>query len=137
MRPSGPEPVTRGARVSDRITVRRIEFHGFHGVPAAEREIGHRYRVDLHMELDLRPGGRADDVALTVDYGEAARAVLEVGTGPTVQLVETLAERMAAAVLERFPLVDAVELEVAKLHPPVALPFAASVIRIRRTRGEG
>jgi dihydroneopterin aldolase len=118
----------------DRIVVEGIEFHGFHGVPAAEREIGHRYRVDLRMELNLRPSGLADDVALTVDYGEAARRVVEIGTGPSVQLVETLAERMAAALLEGFPVLNAVELRVAKLHPPIPVHFAASVIEIRRER---
>lgn len=118
----------------DRITVEGIEFHGFHGVPAAEREIGHRYRVELAMELDLRPCANEDDVELTVDYAAAARAIIEVGAGPSVRLVETLAARMAERVLAEFPRVDAVELRVAKLQPPTPVPFAASVIQIRRVR---
>jgi 7,8-dihydroneopterin aldolase/epimerase/oxygenase len=121
---------------SDRIRLEGIEFYGFHGVPAAERETGHRYRVDLELELDLREAGRTDDLRLTVDYAAAARLVVEVGTGDSVRLVETLAARMAARLLTEFPLVEAVELSVAKLHPPVPLPVAASVIRIRRERPE-
>jgi dihydroneopterin aldolase len=120
--------------VPDRIRVEGIEFHGFHGVPPAEREVGHRYRVDLAMELDLSAAGAADNVAATVDYAAAARVVLEVGTGPSVQLVETLAERMARRLLDEFPSVDAVELHVAKIHPPVAVPIAAAVVEIRRER---
>lgn len=120
--------------LSDRVRVEGIEFHGFHGVPAEERVLGHRYRVNLELELDLAPAGRSDDFRLTVDYAQAARIVLEVGTGPSVQLVETLAERMAERLLGEFPLADAVILEVAKIHPPVALPIGASVIRIRRAR---
>lgn len=120
--------------MADRIRIEGIEFHGFHGVPAAEREIGHRYRVDVELELDLRPAGLADDVEQTVDYTAAVRVVLETGTGPSVRLVETLAERMAGLLLERFPRVDAVELRVAKLHPPAPLHFAASVVHIRRSR---
>lgn len=119
----------------DRLCVDGIEFHGFHGVPEAERQIGHRYRVDLVMELDLRPAGLSDDVAQTVDYGEAARMVVEIGTGPGVRLVETLAERLAAALLERYPRVEAVEIRVSKIHPPVAVPMSASRVEIRRTRG--
>jgi dihydroneopterin aldolase len=99
--------------MADRIRVEGIEFHGFHGVPAAEREIGHRYRVDLEMELDLRAAGQTDDVSATVDYAAAARTIVEIGTGPSVQLVETLAERMARRLLKDFPRVDAVELAVA------------------------
>ncbi|MCC2671518.1 MAG: dihydroneopterin aldolase [Armatimonadetes bacterium] len=121
----------------DRIRIEGIELHGFHGVPAAEREVGHRYRIDAVLELDLRAAARADDVAETVDYGEVARVIIGVGTGPSVQLVETLAERMAEQVLARFPRVQAIELEVAKIHPPVALQFHAAVIQIRRSRATG
>jgi len=120
----------------DRIRIEGLEFHGFHGVPAAEREIGHRYRVDAVLELDLRPAAAEDDVELTVDYGEVARTLIQVGTGPSVRLVETLAEGMAAAVFQQFPRVRALELQVAKIHPPVALQFAAAVIEIRRSRDE-
>ena len=118
----------------DRILVEGIEFHGFHGVPAAEREIGHRYRVDLSLTLDLRPAGQTDDVTRSVDYAESARIVVQIGTGPSVQLVETLAERMAAALLERFALLQAVELRVAKINPPTPVHFAAAAICIRRER---
>lgn len=119
---------------TDRIRVEGIEFHGFHGVPAEERAIGHRYVVDVELELDLRESGRSDDFRLTVDYAQAARLILEIGTGPSVQLVETLAERMAAGLLNEFPQVKGVSLAVAKIHPPVALPIARCVIAIRRER---
>jgi dihydroneopterin aldolase len=118
----------------DRIRIEGIEFHGFHGVPAEERAIGHRYRADVVLELDLRAAGTSDDVALTVDYAAVVRTVLEVGAGPSVQLVETLAERMAHRILDGFPTVVAAELRVAKLHPPVALQFDRAVIEIRRDR---
>jgi dihydroneopterin aldolase len=118
----------------DRILIQGLEFHGFHGVPAAEREIGHRYRVDAALELDLRPAGSSDDFQLTVDYGEAARLLLEIGTGESVQLVETLAERMAQTLIERCAAVMAVELTVTKVHPPVPVPLAGCAVQIRRTR---
>jgi len=118
----------------DRILVEGIEFHGFHGVPAAEREIGHRYRVDLALELDLARAGATDEVEHTVDYGAAARLVMELGTGPSVRLVETLAERMAERLLETFPKLEAVELRVAKIHPPLPLSIAACAVQIRRVR---
>lgn len=118
----------------DLIHVSGIQFHGFHGVPEAERQIGHRYRVDLVLELDLRPSGQADDVSLTVDYAEAARLVVEIGTGPGCRLVETLTERIAAGLLERFPMLAAVTVRAAKLYPPTPVLFDASTIEIRRAR---
>jgi 7,8-dihydroneopterin aldolase/epimerase/oxygenase len=120
--------------MGDRIRVEGIEFHGLHGVLPEERVLGHRFRVDLTLELDLAPAGRTDDLSLTVDYAEAARTVLEVGNGPSVCLVETLAERIAGVLLERFPRLEAVQVRAAKLHPPVALLFDASAVEIRRAR---
>ena len=122
--------------MADRIRIEGIEFHGFHGEPAAEREIGHRYRVDVEMELDLRPAALSDDVERTVDYGAAARAVVEEGTGLSVRLVETLAERIAARLVRDYPLIQSVELRVAKLQPAVSVNVQASVIWIRRGRGD-
>jgi 7,8-dihydroneopterin aldolase/epimerase/oxygenase len=118
--------------VKDRILLEGIEFYGFHGVPAAERETGRRYRVDVALELDLRPAGQADDLELTVDYGAAARLVVEEGTGAPVRLLETLAERTVERLLREFPRVEAVEVTVAKLHPPIPYVVGSSAVRIRR-----
>ncbi len=120
--------------MSDRVEVHGIEFHGLHGVVPEERVIGNRFRVDLAFELDLRPAGENDDLTRSVDYAAAAARVVDIGTGPSVQLIETLAERMAAALLTELALVDAVEVRVTKLLPPAAPSFAASSVLIRRTR---
>ena len=124
-----------GRHELDRIRIEGIEFYGFHGVSAAEREVGHRFRVEVVLELDLRPAALSDDVTATANYAEVSRELLAVGTGPSVQLVETLAERMAARVLASFPLVQAVELQVAKIHLPAPLQVQAAVIELRRERG--
>jgi dihydroneopterin aldolase len=120
--------------MADRLEVQGIEFHGYHGVPEAERAVGVRFRIDLAFELDLRPAGENDDLTRSVDYAAAAARVVEIGTGPSVQLIETLAERMAAALLAEFALIDTVEVRVTKLLPPAVPTFAASSVVIRRTR---
>ena len=121
--------------MSDEIRVEGVEFRGRHGVEPAEQVLGNRFRVDLVLELDLRPAGQSDDLSHTVNYADAARIVVEIGTGPSVQLIETLAERIAAALLSEFPLLQAVTVSVAKLHPAAPTPFAAGVVRIRRIQG--
>ena len=120
--------------VTDQILLRGIEFYGFHGVPPAERETGHRFSVDLALELDLRAAGGADDLAETVDYGEVCRQVLAIGQGPSLQLIETLAERIAATCLTCYPKIAAVEVTVRKLLPPVPAVGADAGVRIRRER---
>jgi 7,8-dihydroneopterin aldolase/epimerase/oxygenase len=100
----------------DRILLEGMVFHGRHGTLPAERELGQPFVVDVELHLDLRPAGLSDDLTQTVDYGEVHKQVKEIVEGPPVNLTETLAERIAATVLEEHPPVEAVRVKVAKPH---------------------
>jgi dihydroneopterin aldolase len=70
----------------------------------------------VELRLNLRPAGLSDDLAQTVDYGEVHRRAKEIVEGPPVNLTETVAERIAATILEDHPSVEAVRVKVAKPH---------------------
>lgn len=119
----------------DRILLEGMIFHGYHGTLTAERDLGQRFVVDLALYLNLGPAGRADDLNLTVDYGEAHRRAREIVEGEPVDLTETVAERIAAALLADYPAVQAVRVKVAK--PQVRLEgtvLAGSAVEILRRR---
>ena len=119
----------------DRILLEEMVFHGRHGTLPAERELGQPFVVDVELRLDLRAAGLADDLTRTVDYGEVHRRAKEIVEGPPVALTETVAERIAAAVLEEHPPVDAVRVKVKK--PNVRLGdtvLAGSAVEITRRR---
>ena len=118
----------------DQIIVRGIEFYAYHGVPDAEQQIGHRYRVDLVVDLDLREAGRTDDLRHTVSYGDLARLVIQIGTSQQRRLLESLAEQMCAAILEQFPAVRRVELFIAKRLPPTGTITELAGVKIVRAR---
>ncbi len=121
-------------RVTDLIEAIGIVFNGPHGVTAAERTAGHRFSVDVGMEVDTAAAALADDLALTVDYGAVAALVVSIGTGPPVHLIETLAQRVADGVLRAHPIATAVQVRVSKLNPPGVVPFEAARVTIRRVR---
>lgn len=98
----------------DRILLEGMIFYGRHGTLSAERELGQRFIVDIELRCDLRPAGLSDDLTKTVDYGEVHRKAREIAEGPPAGLTETVAERIAAAVLERHTLVEAVRVKVTK-----------------------
>ena len=100
----------------DRIRLMGMLFFGHHGTLPAERELGQRFVVDVDLHCDLRAAGMTDDLTQTVDYSEVYRQVREIVEGPPARLTETVAERIAAAILERHPLVEAVRVCVAKPH---------------------
>ena len=101
------ERAGRGRVVTgDRIAVRGIAAHGHHGVYAEERATGQPFVVDVVLHLDLAPAAASDDVADTVHYGELAQQVVAAVEGEPVDLVETLAQRVADLALA-YPRVDA------------------------------
>lgn len=117
----------------DRITLTGMVFYGFHGVNAPERLSGQRFEVDLTVWLDLAPAGASDDVARTVNYSHLYATTREVVEGPPVNLIETVAARVAERILAAYP-VDAVRVGVRKPWAPIrgAVSGVASVELTRR-----
>jgi dihydroneopterin aldolase len=125
-----------GSRVTDdRIELVGLRAKGFHGVLDFEREQGQEFVVDVVLHVDTRAAAAADDLAETVDYGAVAVAVSDVVTGDPVDLIETLAARVADACLAAAR-VDAVDVAVHKPQAPIPVPFADVVVRVHRRRGE-
>jgi dihydroneopterin aldolase len=120
--------------VSDRIELRAMRFAGRHGVLPFESEQAQPFEVDVVLELDLAPAGVTDDLARTVDYGALFGATRAVVEGPHVALIETLAERIAAAVLDASADADAVTVRVRKPEAPLPGELAWAGVEIRRTR---
>lgn len=77
------------------ISLMGLRAHGFHGVFEVERQTGQEFVVDLALEVTAPS---ADDIAETVHYGELASAVVAIIEGEPVNLIETLAARIADAV---------------------------------------
>jgi dihydroneopterin aldolase len=117
----------------DTITLTGLKVFGYHGVYDDERREGQDFVVDLVLTLDTRPAARSDDVADTVHYGELAEEVAAIVAGDPVNLLETLADRIARAVLRRA-LVSDVRVTVHKPHAPIPLTFADVSVTISRAR---
>ncbi|NNU26061.1 2-amino-4-hydroxy-6-hydroxymethyldihydropteridine diphosphokinase [Isoptericola sediminis] len=120
-------------RPLDQIRLTGVTATGHHGVLPEERAEGQTFRADVVLHLDVRAAAGADDLAATVSYAEVAEDVHDVLCGPPVDLVETLAERIAAVVLEH-PAVQAVDVRVHKPEAPIAVPFDDVEIVVRRDR---
>ena len=86
----------------DKIILKGIRFHGYHGVVEAERQLGQKYEIDLELMTDLATAGKTDDLAHTIDYTQVVQLAVKIGTQQSFQLFETLAETIAEAVLAQF-----------------------------------
>lgn len=117
----------------DRVALYGLRARGRHGVLARERDEGQTFVVDLVLGLDTRPAAAADDLARTVDYGRVAEEVVAVVEGEPVDLIETLAQRIADRCLKQDP-VREVEVVVHKPHAPITVPFDDVTVTIKRSR---
>ena len=107
--------------MSDRIVLTNMVFPGRHGVGEEERASSQPFEVDVEMVRDLRAAGLADDLALTVDYGEVFRICRTVVEGPSKHLIEALAEEIAERVLALGPEPGVTEVIVRVRKPAVPL----------------
>nr|WP_206345756.1 dihydroneopterin aldolase [Streptomyces thermoviolaceus] len=128
-----PRPTTAGVIRVDRVALRGLKARGHHGVFAKEREEGQTFLVDLVLGVDTRPAAADDDLAKTVHYGIVAEEVVAVVEGEPVNLIETLAERIADTCL-RHEAVQEVEVCVHKPDAPITVPFDDVTVTITRSR---
>ncbi|WP_394553087.1 dihydroneopterin aldolase [Agromyces sp. MMS24-JH15] len=121
------------AETRDRITLTGLRVRAHHGVFDFERRDGQEFVVDVVAAVDLRAASGGDDLASTVHYGVLAEEVVAAVERDPVDLIETVAERVAAVVLAHPP-VEEVEVTVHKPNAPIEVPFQDVSVTVVRGR---
>jgi dihydroneopterin aldolase len=89
--------------MSDRIFVKGLTLHAYHGVMAHEAKVGQTFAIDLDLDIDLSEAAGTDKVADTVSYDMVVTCATEAFLGHRFRLIEAAAGRVADAILSRFP----------------------------------
>ena len=110
------------AITGDRVTLTGLRASAFHGVFEHERRTGQVFIIDVTVQVDLRAAAANDDLGQTIHYGELAEEVVAAVESDPVDLIETVAERIAAVALS-FPAVHEVVVTVHKPGAPITVPF--------------
>ena len=116
----------------DRLLLEGLQFFGHHGDVEAERTLGGRVDVDIEIATDLRAAGRSDALEDTVDYVRCHELVRRVVETRQHNLLERVAEEIAAALLEDARIAS-VRVRVAK-QPPIAGVFHRFAVVVERGR---
>jgi dihydroneopterin aldolase len=124
--------------VSDTIAITGLRIRGNHGVFEHERRDGQDFVVDVRLRVPhaVAVAGASDRVEDTVDYSVVVQAITAVVAGEAVDLIETLAARIADACLADVR-VESVEVTVHKPQAPVAAHFDDIAVTIERARAAG
>lgn len=123
--------------MTDRIVLAGMTFLARHGVNDWEKIEPQRFEVDVELALDVRAAAEGDDLARTVDYRRVHESVSAIVEGPSVDLIETLAERIARAVLAADASLDEVVVRVRKPDVDLGGPIEYAGVEVRRGRGGG
>ncbi len=117
----------------DSIIIKSIRFHGHHGVTKEERDVGGHYEVDVILLSSLAQAGKSDALEDTIDYASIVDLVIKIGTQQRFQLIEALAEKITTEILDQFT-IEAVQLTIKKLNPPIKSPIAYFAVEIYRKK---
>ena len=115
----------------DQLTLTGLRASAFHGVFDHERRDGQVFIIDVTVYLDLRAAAASDDLAATIHYGELAEEVVAAVESEPVDLIETVAERVAVIVLAHRA-AQRVTVTLHKPSAPIAVPFADVSVTITR-----
>jgi len=118
----------------DRVLLTGMRFAGRHGVSSEERRHAQPIDVDVILDVDLGPAGRADDLGLTVDYARVHALVRDVVEARSFRLVEAIAEAIAAEILAGEPQVRGLVIRVRKPEVQLGRPIQAAGVEIHRRR---
>jgi dihydroneopterin aldolase len=120
---------------SDEIRLTGLRAQAHHGVFEHERRDGQLFVLDVAVRLPLGDAAATDDLDRTVHYGELAEAVVAAVESDPVDLIETVAERVAGVALS-FPAVREVVVTVHKPSAPITVPFDDVSVTITRRRAD-
>jgi dihydroneopterin aldolase len=117
----------------DQISLTGLRAFAHHGVFEHERRDGQQFIVDVTVFLDTAPAGASDDLDQTIHYGVLAEEVVAVVESNPVDLIETVAQRIADAVLAH-PAAHSTRVTLHKPSAPITVPFDDVAITITRGR---
>jgi dihydroneopterin aldolase/2-amino-4-hydroxy-6-hydroxymethyldihydropteridine diphosphokinase len=118
----------------DAIKITNLEIFAKHGVFPEEKKHSQRFLVSASLFTDIRNAGKTDNLARTIDYGLICDAIKNFMEGSSLNLIETIAEKLAEKLLTENPSVIKVRLEVSKPDAPVEAVFESISVEIERGR---
>jgi dihydroneopterin aldolase len=120
--------------MTDELTIAGVECFGHHGVFDFERREGQVFVIDMTLGFDTAPAAASDDLRDTVDYGSLVARVKAAVESDPVDLIETVAQRIATiCLLDRR--VEWARVTIHKPDAPIDATFRDVALTITRTRG--
>ena len=123
-------PSKTSSLTKDCITIQDLEVYAHHGVYDEEKKLGQKFLISAKLFYDFYQVANTDDISLGVNYSQVCHYVTEFMKEHPVNLLETLAYQIKEGILERFPLIEYLTLEVKKPWAPIGLPLDYAGVQV-------
>lgn len=111
------------------IDINDLKIFAHHGVSQQERKCGNLYSVSLSLAYPAIAAAMSDDIGGTIDYSEAV-SLVTFEMQQSSALLEHVAWRIRAALVKRWPKIEAGRICVTKLSPPIAADLASASVTV-------
>lgn len=118
----------------DKIKIENLEVFAKHGVFPEENVLGQKFVISAVFYLQLYTAGHSDRLEDSLHYGEACHFIKEFTEKNTYKLLESLSERMAYSLFEKYPQIIQLDLEIKKPWAPVGVHLENVAVEITRKR---
>lgn len=115
------------------IFLKEIRFFAFHGVAPQETTIGNEFIVSLRLKVDIARAAETDEVTDTVSYADVYETVKAEMNIPS-KLLEHVCGRIAQRILDDFPTIEEVEIQLSKRNPPMGADIDCAGVEMHCTR---
>lgn len=116
----------------DEIIIKGLKVFANHGVFEDEKINGQNFYVSAVIGIDAATPGKSDNLNDSVNYAEICYFIDDFMKSNTYDLIETVAENLAAGILEYNPLIKNIKLRIDKPEAPIELPFETVAVSIER-----
>ena len=103
-------------RPSGRLILSGLTAFGYHGNKPAERKLGQTFTADLEVTIDTHKAAATDRIEDTISYPLLEKTARQILEGEPANLLETVAERIATAILKHREVIR-VTVRVSKRPP--------------------
>jgi 7,8-dihydroneopterin aldolase/epimerase/oxygenase len=118
------------------IRIRKASFYGYHGVMSEEQNVGGKFEADVDLYTDFSKAAATDSLKETTSYHEVYKVLYRLALEEKHYLIETLAVKVADALLRGFPKVQKVAVRIRKNNPPLGGVTDGVEVEVIKSRDE-
>ena len=108
----------------DKIYLKDIEIFANHGVFQEEKTLGQKFILSLELSLDIKEAATTCDLTKSVHYGELCHQVIQVFQEESLDLIESVVNKVANFILDNYSMVNGVKVLLKKPWAPIGRHIA-------------